>query len=94
MNEYRLVSGFERMRSDDIALDAMEPKSERVVLDPSDFVCYGLRCLHFPYRSDLSSSSSPLLVRVILQKLCAQAIESRGVKYRKRQRLVCGVLMI
>lgn len=35
------------MRSNDVALDAMESESERVVLDPSDFVSYGLRCLHF-----------------------------------------------
>lgn len=42
-----MISGFERMRSNDVALDAMESESERVVLDPSDFVSYGLRCLHF-----------------------------------------------
>ena len=64
---YRLISGFERMRSNDVALDAMESESERVVLDPSDFVSYGLRCLHF--------CCSSIFLRVSFffwQRLCEQ----------------------
>lgn len=45
-NLYRLVSGFKRMRSDDVALNTVESKSERVILDSSDLVRYGLRSLH------------------------------------------------
>ena len=55
------------MRSNDVALDAMESESERVVLDPSDFVSYGLRCLHF------CCSSIFLRVSVFFwQRLCEQ----------------------
>lgn len=75
------------MRSNDVALDAMESKSECVVLDPSDFVCYSLRCLHFSLSDLLPSSSLLLLQRVILQELLGQAM-----KVVKPQTVAFGVI--
>jgi hypothetical protein len=67
------------MRSDDVALDAVESKSECVVLDPSYFVCYGLRCLHFVSCSDFRLSPSSC-ASDFEETLWASNGDRRGVK--------------
>lgn len=62
------------MRSNEIALHALEPKSKGIILDPSDFMGNGLRRLHFrfPFAQEnflklvLQVASSPCLC---LQKI-------------------------
>ena len=44
---YGLIGGFERMRSNDIALDTLQAETQRIVSDTSDFMSYRLRSFHF-----------------------------------------------
>lgn len=55
---YSFIEGFDGMRSDEIALHALESKSKGIILDPSDFMGNSLRRLHFFFLPSLKKTSS------------------------------------